>query len=194
MVMTLACTTVFAQHDAKARAALDRMADTFRRDGAVSIRFSGSQSGTLDVKGDKFRLKTAGIETWFDGTTQWSYVEQNNEVNISEPSPEEVRGMNPCALACMYENGFNYEYMGTKTRNGKQGEEVTLTPETEQDVVSIMLNIGSDSHLQYVCIILHDGSSHVFAVESYLTHRNLDDSHFRFDTSQYLDAEVIDMR
>lgn len=192
--LTLACAVAFAQHDAKARAALDRMAEAFRQEGAVSIRFSGSQSGVLDVKGNKFRLKSGGIETWFDGSTQWSYVEQNKEVNISSPTPEEVQGMNPYALAGMYEEGFNYEYAGTKTRNGRQGEEVVLTPETEQDVKSITLNIASDSHLQYICITLQNGEMQEFAAESYLTHRDFDDAHFRFDPSEHPDAEIIDLR
>ena len=100
--LLLACLCGHAQHDTKARDLLDRMAEAYRQAGAVSIRFAGTQSGTLEVKGDKFHLKSGGVETWFDGKTQWSYVEQNGEVNVSTPTPEELRGVNPYALVNSY--------------------------------------------------------------------------------------------
>lgn len=184
----------FAQHDTKARTILDRMADAYQRAGAVSIRFSGIQDGALDVKGNKFHLKSGGIETWFDGKTQWSYVKQNEEVNVSSPTPEEVQSINPYAMVTMYKKGFKYKYLGTKNRNGKQGQEVLLTPETGQDIKSIVLNVGPDSSPNYICITLQNNEKQEFFVEKYLTHQNLSDETFRFNKSNYPDAEVIDLR
>ena len=190
----LTCLGGFAQHDAKARAILDKMATSYQQAGAVSIRFGGIQDGTLKVKGNKFYLNCGGIETWFDGTTQWSYVKQNDEVNVSEPSPEEVQSVNPYALVNSYKQGFNYRYAGTKSHKGKQGEEVILTPETEQDVKSITINVSSASQPQYICITLQNGEKQEFYVQSYQTKQNLNDSAFRFDRSKYPDAEIIDLR
>lgn len=192
--LLLACLCGHAQHDTKARDLLDRMAEAYRQAGAVSIRFAGTQSGTLEVKGDKFHLKSGGVETWFDGKTQWSYVEQNGEVNVSTPTPEELRGVNPYALVNSYRHGFNYQYMGTKSRKGKQGQEVVLTPETEQNVKSVTLNISAGSQPQYICITLRNGEKQEFFVQSYHTRQNLGDEAFRFNKSDFPDAEIIDLR
>ena len=51
-------------------------------------KVSESLDGTVDIKGDKFVLKTPDMITWFDGTTQWSFVERNEEVNVSTPTGE----------------------------------------------------------------------------------------------------------
>lgn len=184
----------FAQHDTKARAILDRMAAAYQQAGAVSICFSGTQSGMLDVKGNKFHLKAGDIETWFDGKTQWSYVEKNGEVNVSSPTPEELQSVNPYALVNSYRKGYHYSYAGTKSHKGKQGQEVILTPETRQDVKSITLNISSKSEPQYICITLQNGEKQEFFIQSYQTQQHFDDSSFRFDKSMYPDAEVIDLR
>ena len=73
---------------------LDRTADAFRREGGVKIGFSvrapeGNSNGTICLKGDKFLLETEGMKTWFDGRTQWSYLASSDEINVSEPTPEE---------------------------------------------------------------------------------------------------------
>lgn len=189
-----AWTAAFAQRDAKAREVLDRTAEAYSRAGAVSIRFDGTQSGVLNVKGNKFYLRCGGIETWFDGRTQWSYVEQNEEVNVSEPAPEEVQSVNPYALVTMYREGFNYEYAGKTVRNGKQGQEVRLTPETEQELKSVTLCVDAGARPIYIGIELRNGTRQEFLVRSYLTRQNLPDSAFRFDKAKYPRAEVIDLR
>ena len=74
---------------------LDKTAAAFRQAQAVSITFGGTQEGTLLLKGNKFHLNTGDVETWFDGKTQWSYLRQNEEVNVSTPTPEELQSINP---------------------------------------------------------------------------------------------------
>ena len=79
---------------------LDRTATAFRQAGGIQADFTvqtyaksilqGSSTGVIRLKGEKFLLNADGVKTWFDGRTQWSYVTNSDEVNISEPSPEEL--------------------------------------------------------------------------------------------------------
>ena len=56
-------------------------------------KVSESFDGTVDIKGDKFVLKTPDMITWFDGTTQWSFVERNEEVNVGTEQQGRIRSL-----------------------------------------------------------------------------------------------------
>lgn len=183
-----------AQQDTKAKDILDKTVEKYNQSKGISVIFGGSQSGKLLLKGEKFQLTTQDVTTWFDGQTQWSYLKQNEEVNISTPTPEELRAINPYAWLSLYKQGFNYRYSGVKTREGKQGHEIVLTPQTKQDIQSITLLIGSDYEPIYIGILPTEGQMQEFIVHNYRTQLNLNDNAFRFDKSKCPNAEIIDMR
>lgn len=183
-----------AQQDTKAKNILDKTVEKYNQSKGISVIFGGSQSGKLLLKGEKFQLTTQDVTTWFDGQTQWSYLKQNEEVNISTPTPEELRAINPYAWLSLYKQGFNYRYSGVKTREGKQSHEIVLTPQTKQDIQSITLLIGSDYEPIYIGILPTEGQMQEFIVHNYRTQLNLNDNAFRFDKSKYPNAEIIDMR
>ncbi len=194
LLMGIAWLQAAAQQDAKAESILNKMADTYRKAGGVSLSFGGTQRGKLLLKGDKFYLESGGIRTWFDGKTQWSYVEQNEEVNVSTPTPEELQSINPYALLTSYKKSFNYRYVGEKTRQGKRGQEILLTPKASQDVKSITLNVKENGSPVYIAIQLHNGKKQEFQISSYQTGVNLPDATFRFNKQKYPEAEIIDLR
>lgn len=194
LLMGIAWLQAAAQQDAKAESILNKMAATYRQAGGISLTFGGTQRGKLLLKGDKFYLESGGIQTWFDGKTQWSYVSQNEEVNVSTPTPEELQSINPYALLTSYKKSFNYRYMGEKTRQGKRGQEILLTPKASQDVKSITLNVKENGSPVYIAIQLPNGDKQEFQVSSYQTGVNLPDATFRFNKQKYPQAEIIDLR
>lgn len=184
----------FSQKDKQAREVLDKTATAMKTAGGIRAEFGGSSNGTLLLKGDRFYLNSGGVQSWFDGKTQWSYLENSNEVNISTPTPDELQGINPYSLLSLYENGYNYKYEGAKTRNGKHGYEVILTPEKQQDVASITLFVSKTYEPLYIKILQSNNTVNEIIVSSYQTHQPLDDTTFKFDKKKYPDAEVIDLR
>ena len=112
------------------------MADTFRQAEGVEIAFEvrapeGTSEGRIRLKGEKFRLDTEGITTWFDGRTQWTYLENSDEVNVSEPTAEELQSINPYAWLAVYKDGYTlkmgeqadprlHKVMMTATRRGSE--------------------------------------------------------------------------
>lgn len=53
----------------------------------------GQSAGVIELKGEKFVLKTDDGITWFDGKTQWSYLRSSDEVNISNPTGTELQAL-----------------------------------------------------------------------------------------------------
>ena len=72
-----------AQKDKQAREILDKTANALQQAGGIRATFGGTGNGTLLLKGNRFYLNSGGIQSWFDGTTQWSYLESSEEVNVS---------------------------------------------------------------------------------------------------------------
>ena len=119
---------------------LDKAASAYENSNGITASFelntrsdvqkvSESFEGTINMKGDKFTLVTPDMITWFDGTTQWTYVERNDEVNVSTPSGEELQFTNPALLLRVYKKGFIPKYIGESTAsNGKTAYDIELTP------------------------------------------------------------------
>ena len=183
-----------AQKDKQAREILDKTTNALQQAGGIRATFGGTSNGTLLLKGNQFYLNSGGIQSWFDGKTQWSYLESSEEVNVSNPTPEELQTINPYALLSIYKNGYNYKYAGTKSRNGKQGFEVILTPENKQDITSITLFVSQTYQPLYIKVEQNNKSANEIIVTSYQTNQPLDNATFKFDKKKFPNAEVIDLR
>ena len=184
---------VYAQNSVKAKEILDKTAMTLQNGAGIEATFRGTQSGTIIMDGEKFHLDCDGIKTWFDGKTQWSYVEENEEVNITEPTRDELMGINPYLLFKSYNKGYGYQYKGFNTLKGMKGHEIKLIPE-ESGKPNITLVI-SDQYIPMYMILEQDKNhSFEFGVSSYQINQKYDKETFRFNPQKYPHAEIIDLR
>lgn len=184
-----------------AKDVLNRTAENFRNAGGVKATFTvrtsdGTSTGTIRLKGDKFLLEADGVTTWFDGHTQWSYLASSEEVNISEPTSEELQSINPYALLSLYKNGYK-EKLG-KLENSQDNSlyKVVLTATNrKQDLQCIIMYITKGSFRPVrVSMAQRGGETVVIIINTYQTGQSYPDSLFVFDKKAYPNAEVIDLR
>ena len=186
---------------------LDKAADAYENSNGISASFtlntrsdvqkvSESFEGTIHMKGDKFTLVTPDMTTWFDGTTQWSYVERNEEVNVSTPTGEELQFTNPALLLRMYKKGFTPKYIGESTASsGKSAYDIELTPKKKGDILKVELQIEKSSNFPTkIKVEAKNGISSTIHISNLKTGVNQPDDFFVFKESDYPDAEVIDLR
>lgn len=159
-------------------------------------KVSESFDGTIDIKGDKFVLKTPDMITWFDGTTQWSYVERNEEVNVSTPTGEELQTTNPALLLRSYKKGFSATLKGESTApNGKAAYDIELMPKKKSDIIRVELQIEKFSGLPAsIAVFAKNGLSNTIRIGKMETGVNQPDSFFVFNEKDYPDAEIVDLR
>lgn len=152
--------------------------------------------GTINIKGDKFTLVTPGMRTWFDGTTQWSYLERNEEVNVTTPTGDELLFTNPALLLKNYKRGFTAKYIGESTsKSGKTLYDIELTPKKKGDVVKVELRIEKFSSLPAsIKVISKNGANSKIEIGEIKTNMRQPNSMFQFNPDDYPDAEVIDLR
>lgn len=197
-------TGAFAQN---AVSILDKAADAYDKSNGLTARFtmqirsevqkiSESSEGTIDIKGEKFVLKTPDMITWFDGTTQWSYVDRNDEVNITTPTGEDLQMTNPALLLRSYKKGFDAVYKGESTAsNGKAAYDIELTPKKKGDITMVTLQIEKFSGLPAsISLSTKNGVNTTIRIGKMQTSVNQPDHYFVFNPKEYPDAEIVDLR
>ena len=196
-----ACLAIQAQ---TAREVLDATAARMTKSGAIRVQFKATQfrgttpeseaTGTMLIKGRKFQINTPDVLTWFDGKTLWTMLTDAAEVNVSEPSDEELAAMNPSTLVYIYKKGYNY-YLRKTSLRGKPTYEVRLAAKSKKATftdIYIDVEQGTNNPL---CIRAKQNGNWVrLSILSFKTEQNVQESDFTFPTQDYPKIEVIDLR
>jgi outer membrane lipoprotein-sorting protein len=203
----LACTFTFAQNDAKALDVLNKASAAYTKAGGVKAGFSlrvldyGGKtkedlSGTIRLKGSKFKLEVEEMVTWFDGKNQWVYLTNNSEVNLSNPSEEELLMVNPVNVFQLYKHGYTCKWLGEKTEGGKKVLKVSLTPVNKNETVQSIVASFDKASFRPVTIVItnKDKSGSRISIPTYQTGQAFADSMFVFQQKNYPNTEVIDLR
>ena len=151
--------------------------------------------GTIIMKNNKFVLKTPDMSTWFDGTTLWSYMPRNKEVNISAPSGSELRLLNPMFFLQDHKKDFNVSYIGESTSaNARIAYDIALVPKKKDDIEKIEVQIEKNTSLPVKLVVLmrNDVRSTVSIKE--IKQINPPESMFSFNEAEYPGVEMIDLR
>ena len=182
-----------AQDNRIAEKILDKVSMLLSNPEGVRIDFTGSENGYLIMKGEKFYLNNQSIQSWYDGKTQWSYLTDNEEVNISSPTKEEIQAISPYHLLKRYKSDYTYLYIGQSKRKGKLVHEINLT--SKSDIINDIKLIISDDN-KPVAILFYRNYKLMCEVNitSLQTDSKIDDKLFRFDKTKYPQVEIIDLR
>lgn len=183
-----------AQKQAKAEELLDKTLTSLSDKKGVRADYAGTETGFLLLKGKKFYLNNDQVQCWYDGTTLWSYVDGTNEVNVSEPTPEELQSVNPYYLLARYKAEYQYEYQGKGKSKELDGHEIRLTPLSSGDGIVYRVYIEDNYEPQGIVIEQNGKAVSEVRITSYQTNQKLEDSMFRFNKTLFPDIEVIDLR
>jgi outer membrane lipoprotein-sorting protein len=191
-LLLLAGATAFAQ---TASAVLDKCAATVTSSEGVSASFTmtsaqyGDASGTISLKGKKFCMRTDATSMWFDGTTLWTYVASNEEVNISTPTAQQLQTLNPYNFINLYKSGYK-----TTMTSSPSTFDIHLTASSDQyRIREAFLTVDKTSYAPKVIKMLTGTKWSTFTISG-LKKEPMSDSQFRFDANAYPDAEIIDLR
>ncbi len=177
-----------------AQQVLDKAAAIIVRKGGASANFSvsgakyGSTSGSIAIKGKKFFASTPEAKVWFDGKTQWSYMKNTEEVNISTPTQAAQMSMNPYTFVSIYKTGYTTTM---KTVNGNY--EIHLVAQNQKRTVQELYITVSKSYILRQ-IKMRQGKSWTTINVSNFKGKDQNDAIFRFPSKDYPHAEVIDLR
>lgn len=206
-ILMVCCLTVVSAVAQNAEKILDKAASVYEASNGITVTFaaniryekqgvSESFEGTIQMKGDKFVLNTPDIRTWYDGKTQWSYMVRSEEVNISNPSGDELQFLNPMILLRTYKKGFDLTYVGESTAdNGKMAEDVLMISKSKDDIEKIEVQIEKATSFPIrITVIMKNDLRSVIRISKIQTGMNHPDQLFIFNPKDYPNALEVDLR
>lgn len=194
-LMIMLILSTFSSYAISANEILTNATNKYTSSKSISATFNiinnGSNTGSITIAGDKFVITTAQLSTWFDGKTQWSYAPSANEVNISEPTQEELQQLNPFAIIGSFRNDYN-----AKLLDKKNGYKISLTPKNANPTIkNIVITFNSSTFLPSLIVITTKSNTKAtIKVKSINVGNALPASTFTFNASKYPGIEIIDLR
>lgn len=152
----------------------------------------GSVKGTLTMSGSRFMLDACDIKMWYDGKTLWAYSRRAGEVNISEPTPDELAEVAPLSIISAYRRAYTPRLV-----NAPKGfKKVTLTASSRHaNIKSITITLNAATMLPTALVVTaSNGSTMTVTVTSAKKGNALPASSFTFPKASYKGVEIVDMR
>jgi len=205
-LLCLISTDLSAQFDTKAEALLNAVSKKYEAIKSYKAEFTyelenqqakvnDKFSGEINVKGNKFNLKLGGQEIINNGKLVWTYMKEENEVNISEYTPDDDE-ISPTKIHNMYRQGFKYMLSDEETVKGVVYNVVELIPENKKKPffkIKIWINKKDKSIFRWK-IFEKNGNRYLYSINKFQPNAKQDESLFAFDKSKYAGVEVIDLR
>lgn len=170
----------------------------FNTSKTISADFSISSSqfnlnGSIIMSGMKFRILSKDYICWYDGNVQWLYTTMTDEVNVLEPSKEELELNNPY-LAVMRYNTYFIPSLHSQTATDYL---VRLKSRNQYvDVTSILLTIDKTSYqIEKAVATMIDDSTQTVEFTNYKFNEDISGTIFNFDSKLVPQGtQVIDLR
>lgn len=183
-----------------AESILQKTVDKIKGSPSLRVHFTVSQGkekteGEMVMSGSCFAMSVANgsFETWFDGKTQWTWGSSTNEVNMTQPTAEELMETNPLVIL----DGATKDYKTSLIKNDAAKAELRLIPigTKKNDIKEAILNINKMSNFpDALKVTLKDGQNIEFNFLGITVGKQLQPKDFRYDTVYHPDAEIIDLR
>ena len=183
-----------ATYGQTAKSVLDKAAATVSAKEGIKANFRmsgthGNTKGSIAVKGRKFYATTPQATVWFDGKTQWTYMKNNDEVNVANPTESQLQAINPYNFINLYKKGYNYTL--NKSGNDYVVHLTASNPQTK--IKEMFISVDKKSYHPTQIKMLQGNKWTIFYITD-LRKEALPDSQFRFNAKDFPTAEVIDLR
>lgn len=193
--------------DPAAKAILDEVSAKFKTFTTVQATFSykvenasgkalSTKTGTLMMKGTKYRVSFGGQEIFCNGTTVWNYDKLANEVTISNLDASGGMITPQKLFTNFYDKDFRYILNGEKKVGTKTLQEIEMTPiDKSKPFHKVYLQVDKTTKTIYSTKVLENaGNRYIYTVTTMKTNAAVSDSQFTFDKSKYPGVEEVDLR
>jgi outer membrane lipoprotein-sorting protein len=206
LIAALFIKTAVAQYDPKALEVLEAMSKKYKSITSFEANLTSTLvnesagvkdefKGKITVKGDKYRLELPEQQVYNNGTTIWTYLPEQKEVNVDNFDPNSD-DLNPSKIFEMYKKGFKYLLIGDKNEAGVLCDEVDLVPEKKdaQYFKIKMLISKKDKSVNSWTMFDRGGNRYKYVITKFTPNVKVDDTFFNFDKKKFPGVREEDLR
>jgi outer membrane lipoprotein-sorting protein len=196
-----------AQFDVNSKKVLDKVSanyqsfNTIEADVLLSVQNRQEKSHTntgklfLERVSGKFKIDLGGQEIISDGTTQWTILKDQGEVQINKPD-KDSNSLNPATIFTFYKTGYKATSVGTSKMGSKTLADIALVPtDARQNVSKINLRVDKATNLIYDATVFDkNGGKFTYTIKNLSVNKPISRSLFIFNKSNYPNMEIVDLR
>jgi len=198
--------------DTRSKKIIDDMTAKFKTFQSVSLDFSvnilqlqdnseTNMNGKIWIKNDKYKLEIPEYVIYFDGSKIYQYLPEVNEVNITQPDPnesdEDFQLLNPQTYFNISSKTFKTNFLKEGKHDNRTVLEIDLYPIdfSGSKYIRIRMMVEKTTmQLTYLKAIMKDGTHYTLSFKPYTIHQTaLRDSFFVFNKGEHPNVEVIDL-
>lgn len=195
------------KNDPAAKAILDGVSTKFKTFTTVDAGFSykvenaagkslSNKTGSIKLKGTKYRVSFNGQEIFCDGKTVWNYDKGANEVTISNIESSSGTITPQKLFTNFYDKDFLYTLNGETKSGNKTLQEIEMTPtDKSKPFHKVYVQIDKNAKTIYSTKVLENaGNRYTYTVSTMKTNQAIADNTFTFDKAKYPGVTVVDLR
>jgi outer membrane lipoprotein-sorting protein len=195
------------KNDPNAKVILDAVSAKFKTYKAVEAKFNlkienatgkilGSKSGTVYMKGTKYKIDVTGQEIYCDGGTIYTYEKGANELTITKVDLS-ANSITPQKIFTnFYDKDFLYKLNGDVKINGKNASEIELTPiDKSRPFFKVLVYVDkATTTIVSTKVFEKAGNKYTYGVSKMNTKAVVTDAQFVFDAKKYPGVDITDLR
>ncbi|MEO7306403.1 MAG: outer membrane lipoprotein carrier protein LolA [Ferruginibacter sp.] len=189
--------------DPAAKKILDAVSARFKSFKSVQSGFSlkienslnklmGNKSGTVYMKGTKYRIKVAGQDIYCDGSNVWTVDAAAKEITLTKLDVSN----NTITPQKLFTNFYDKDFLYKLNSDAKGIQEIELTPIDKTKLfhkVIVFINKATQT-ITSTKVFEKAGNRYTYTVSGMNTKTNLTDATFVFNQKNYPGMELVDLR
>lgn len=156
-----------------------------------------TEKGSLYIKGENFKVEMSTVDIICDGKTQWYYMKDVNEVQITHYDSKS-QDISPNNIFTMYDKGFKSLWLEEKNVKGRMLDVIELVPKDNQErkeYTKVKLTIDRVAkEIVQSEIFFRSGRNMKYFVTQQVRNINLAANFFSFDPTKKPGIVVVDLR
>ena len=189
--------------DPDAKKILDAVSAKFKSFKTVQSKFSlkienssnkllANKTGTVFMKGTKYRINVTGQDIFCDGSNVWTVDKAAKEVTISKLDPSN----NTITPQKLFTNFYDKDFLYKLNSDAKGIQEIELTPidKTKPFHKVVVYITKATQTISSTKVFEKAGNRITYTVSGMNTQSVITDATFVFDQKNYPGVEVVDLR